>query len=174
MALGTVTWESEVNTKIFACGCKIRTNVTPNFLIIYCGQPDCLRLFDANVAYTQQQFNWQHSRGGSPTLVQALLRPMVTPLPQILPPPPAGASYMKGETQMTVQQEEPDITQPGQPGHEPGGQPGQQPGQPGQSPHQPGQPQHEGDPSMPKKPEPHPGDKPPHKPGEKEEPKPRR
>jgi hypothetical protein len=101
-ALGVRTWTTAVNETVWACGCRALTNVTPNALITWCGQPDCLRLFAAGVAYTQRQFDWQVSRGGTPTLVAALLRPMVTPLPQILPAPTSGQYFSMDVNDGTV------------------------------------------------------------------------
>jgi hypothetical protein len=91
--LGTATFQTLVNETVWSCGCRAKTNVTPNTLVIWCGQPNCLRLGAAGVAYTQAQYNWQVAQGGTPTLVAALLRPMVTPLPQILPPPTTGQYF---------------------------------------------------------------------------------
>lgn len=152
--LGVRTWTTAVNETVWACGCRALTNVTPNALITWCGQPDCLRLFAAQVAYTQRQFDWQTAHGGTPTMVAALLRPMVTPLPQILPPPPAsGGQYFKGEAMSTQMKEhegkpgdpahpdeekqhpgerKPPGPEPHRPPDRPGDKPGDKPQQPGQ------------------------------------------
>ena len=104
MSAGVVTWTSLQNSTLYTCGCLIITATSPATLVRYCGQPDCLRLFAANVAYTQAQFNWQTAHGGTPTLVAALQRTMVTPLPQILPPPPTGYYFgAEAGTQAGVQ-----------------------------------------------------------------------
>lgn len=182
--LEEVKWVDQPEIKLFACGCKTNTKFNPPALIIFCARPDCLRLFEANVAYTIQQFQWQHAHGGNPELVAALLRPMVTPLPQILPPPPAQSGTfftapvnLKGDPSMQVSQpvDQPQTAGgPGQPPGGPGGPPPQGPGgsggpgqQPGQPPrpgpppsHPPGQPPHPGAEPEEDEPKHHPADKP--------------
>lgn len=84
--LGAITWSSLQGQTLFTCGCRQITG-PPVQLIMWCGQPDCLRLFQANVAYDDRQFAWQTAHGGSPTQVAGLARYMRTPLPQTVPPP---------------------------------------------------------------------------------------
>jgi len=89
-----ITWQSVPPPQtLWQCGCLEAGATTPKSLLRWCGQPDCLRLAAANVAYTQRQFDWQTAHGGAPVLVAALLRAMVTPLLQILPPPPPGTQF---------------------------------------------------------------------------------
>jgi hypothetical protein len=83
---GTRTWKTEHNETVYACGCRV-INTTPAQLMIWCGQPDCIRLWIAEVAYDVRQWQWQKAHGGDPELVEGLTRHMRTPLPQTVPPP---------------------------------------------------------------------------------------
>jgi hypothetical protein len=56
--------------------------------MIWCGQPSCLRLLAAEIAYTPEQAAFQRSRGVADPLLAAPMRMMRTPLPQSVPPPP--------------------------------------------------------------------------------------
>jgi len=71
---------------MYRCGCRV-LDTTPRQLILWCGQPDCLRLFEAGIAYDARQFQWQLANGGTPTMVAGLARYMRTPLAQTIPPP---------------------------------------------------------------------------------------
>jgi hypothetical protein len=153
---GVITWNWLGNQTLWACGCLEipagTSNNPPRTLLRWCGQPDCLRLFQANVAYDARQYAWQTAHGGTPTLVAALLRPMVTPLPQILPPP-SGTQYfmadiMAGDVvDITGQEAEPESAA-AQAHKAKSGEPEKKP------------PQHPA----------HPGEKPPERPPQKQEP----
>jgi hypothetical protein len=103
---GTRDWVTLHDETLWRCGCR-QVETDPPWLVTFCGQPDCLRLFEAEVAYTAQQFAWQQAHGADPSIVDALLRPMVTPLPQILPPPPAGSGQYFSEPLQLIKKMKP-------------------------------------------------------------------
>jgi hypothetical protein len=72
---------------VWACGCQQRNSPLPVEVTVICGRPDCLRLFQAQVAFTPLQFNWQVAHGGSPTMVKSAT--FTIPRAQTLPPSPA-------------------------------------------------------------------------------------
>lgn len=85
---GPREWIAFASEKLWACGCR-ELQTTPPFLIIWCGQPNCLRLFEAQVAYTPLQVAWQRAHGVADPTIIGEFRLMRSPLPQVIPPPAA-------------------------------------------------------------------------------------
>ena len=103
---GEREWIAFASEKMWACGCR-ELQTTPPFLIIWCGQPNCLRLFEAEVAYTPLQVAWQRAHGVEDPTIIGEFRLMRSPLPQVIPPPgdlvvpgtaPLGLEPPEGET----------------------------------------------------------------------------
>lgn len=93
---GPREWIAFASEKMWACGCR-ELQTDPPFLILWCGQPDCLRLFEAQVAYTPLQVAWQRAHGVADPTIIGEFRLMRSPLPQVIPPPsgliiPGGAA----------------------------------------------------------------------------------
>lgn len=83
---GDREWIAFAAEKLWACGCR-ELQTDPPFLILWCGQPNCLRLFEAQVAYTPLQVAWQRAHGVADPTIVGEFRLMRSPLPQVIPPP---------------------------------------------------------------------------------------